>query len=178
MLGLGLAACASSAAGTRTPSGTVAYNASRHGFSEAANGTARGVIDRLQRAGVACTDPHPSTFALLRTTYVRQHLALPLGAVECSATFHGVTENVVVEVFRTGRPNAADFVDRKAAIICRRGIALGRKADGTNDFPGLPYVMAADKAWVLEPDTVAFNDVIATALGRPARNACGAIAPN
>lgn len=175
-LGLGLAACGSSAGDTAAPSGTEAYNATRHAFSAAANGSARSVIDRMVRAGVACPDPHPSPFALLRTTYVRQRLALPLGAVECSAPFQQGTENVVVEVFRRRQPNAADFMDRKAAIICRRGIELGRNADGTNSFPGLPFVMAADKTWVLEPDTPAFNQVIATALHRPAGNACGAIA--
>ncbi len=173
-LACSVVACGSSPPARDTLRSTDAYNATRHGFSPAADTTARAVVDRLHRSGVACSAPEPSNFTLLRPTYLRQHVALPLGAIECEAAVPGGSENVVVEVF--GGSRAIDFMNRKAQIICRRGTALGRKADGTNDFPGLPYVMGADRTWIVEPDSIAFNRVIATALRRPPRNACTAVA--
>jgi hypothetical protein len=81
-------------------------------------------------------------------------------------------ENLLVEVFRPGFPNGADFMARKGDLICEKGKELGRRPDGTNDFPGIPYVIAKDKSWVVEPDSFPVNRRIAKALGVESRDAC------
>ena len=84
-------------------------------------------------------------------------LALALGAGQCQAG----TDNITIEVFGKKSPNAADFVARKRALICKKAKDLGRLPDGSSDFDGIPYVMAADKTWIVEPDSFKVNKQIA-----------------
>lgn len=167
LIGVLGAACASGAGST-----VDGYNHDRTVFTTAANTRARKVIDRIVAEGVDCRNPSDSVLAPLRATYVRQRLPIPLGQGQCEGG--PARENVLVEVFPAHAPNAASFIARKAALLCRKGFELGRKPDGTNDFPGLPYVMAFDRSWVVEPDSKAFNVELARALHRPARDACAA----
>ncbi len=146
------------------------YNSGRHSFSASANKVAASIAKRIVGHGVACDGYKNSAFDALRVGYVKAHLPLPTGSGEC--TGGPAKENVLIEVFRSSTPNGADFMQRKGELICRKGLEFGRKADGTNDFPGLPYLMAADKTWVIEPDSVRFAHTLGRALGRPARNAC------
>ena len=151
------------------------YNSTRTQFTPTANARAQEVADRIARSGLDCANTHASSFDALRPTYLKQDLPLPIGSAECEGG--AAKENVVIEIFRSAHPNATDFVTRKAALICRRGLSLGRLADGTNGFPGLPYVMAADKTWLVEPDTQTFNAQLARVLGRPPRDACSPYRP-
>ncbi len=174
---LALVACGSNGAapGPSNVQKYRAYNSTRSQFTPTANARAQELAVRIVRSGLDCANTHASSFDALRPTYLKQDLPLPIGSVECEGG--PAKENVVIEIFRSAHPNAFDFVTRKAALICRRGISLGRLADGTNGFPGLPYVMAADKSWLVEPDTQTFNAELARALGRPPRDACSPYLP-
>lgn len=144
-------------------------------FARAANARARAIADRIVAAGVDCENYSDSLLAPLRASYVKQRLPLPHGSGQCDGG--PAKENVLIEVFSTDAPNATAFIARKAALLCTKGFELGRKPDGTNDFPGLPYVIAIDGSWVVEPDSKTFNEEIARALRRPAMDACDEVSP-
>jgi hypothetical protein len=167
---LTLAAGACSSHGGASGTSVVAYNASRHGYTDAGNRVARGIADQIVAGRIVCTGYRESPFGALQLTYAKQKVPLPLGSGECDGG--PARENVLIEVFRAASPNAADFIGRKAVLICRRGLELGKRPDGSNVFPGLPYVAAADHTWLVEPDSVAFAQQIGAVLGRPARDAC------
>ena len=166
-------AAAASVLGTACSGSSVGvddYNAGRRSFGAQANKAARAIATRIVDSGVTCVDYQDSSFDPLRNGYVKGHLPLPIGSGEC--TGGRAKENVLIEMFRASAPNAADFMRRKAELICKKGLKLGRREDGSNDFPGLPYIMAADRTWVVEPDSVRFAHTLARALGRPFKNAC------
>ena len=142
----------------------------RREFTKAANARARAIADRIAAGGVVCDNYADSVLGPLRATYAKQRIPIPLGSGQCEGG--PARENVLIEVFPATPPNGAAFIARKAALLCRKGFELGRNPDGTNDFPGLPYIIAGDHRWVVEPDSNAFNAQIARTLGRPARNAC------
>ena len=146
------------------------YNSARHSFSAGANKTAASIAAKIVARGVTCVDYKPSAFEPLVTGYVKAHLPLPVGSGEC--TGGPAKENVLIEVFRPTAPNGSDFMRRKGELICKKALKFGRKQDGTNDFPGLPYLIAPDKSWVVEPDSVRFARTLGRALGRPVKDAC------
>ena len=56
--------------------------------------------------------------------------------------------------------------------MCAKAKKLGRLPDGTSDFKGLPYLIAADKTWIIEPDTFVGARALAKPLDLPARDMC------
>ncbi len=148
------------------------YNEGRKRFAPAANRNAKKVLDRIAAGGVECTNVQTEDFNSLVRAYTLQKLPLPLGSASCVGP---KGENLLVEVFPSDAPNAQTFVDRKRDLICKKAKDLGRQPDGSSDFEGLPYVMAADSTWLVEPDSFAVNRQVAKALGRPARDSCAKI---
>lgn len=150
------------------------YNAERTKYEKKQNAVAIDVATRIAAGGVPCPDPANTRLAVIVGSYTRQGLPLPLGAAECTAVADG-EENVLIEVFAKGRPNAADLVAAKRKLLCERAKDLGRLSDGTSGFPGIPYVIAADKTWVVQPDSFETNEKIAQALGRTSEDMCEGI---
>lgn len=148
-----------------------AYNEQHNGYDAASNAVAKSVADRLVAAGYPCAGYADYQFDLIVKAYRLQGLPLALGAGQCSVG----TENVLIEVFSKQAPNAADFVATKRRLICAKAKKLGRLPDGTNDFDGIPYVMAPDRTWIVEPDTFKASRDIAAKLGRPSRDMCAGI---
>ena len=173
---LSLAACSSGGNDTKAtaPPTTAgpwdAYNATRTDYDAKANAIAKSVADRINRGGVRCSSFGGYSFAAIEESYRRQHLPLALGAGQCDAA-----ENVLIEVFGTSPPTAADFVAAKRALICQRARDLGRKPNGSSDFDGIPYVMAPDKTWIAEPDSFTGAKRVARALGLKAEDMCAGI---
>lgn len=166
---LAFAGCSSDDSSASAQSWT-AYNRGRTGYVAKQNAVAKSVADRLNGGGLACTDFGEYPFDYIVKTYRAQGLPLALGAGACQAD----TDNVLIEVFGKS-PSAADFVARKRAVICKKAKDLGRLPDGSSDFDGIPYVMSADRTWIVEPDSFKVNKQIAKILGRPARDMCQGI---
>ncbi len=145
------------------------YNEARKRFTPGANRDAKRVLDRMTSAGVECTNSQIEDFDALVRAYTLQKLPLPMGSASCVGP-NG--ENLLVEVFRTDAPNARTFIDRKRELICQKAKDLGRRDDGSSGFEGLPYVMSADRTWLVEPDSFAVNRQIAKALDRPSKDGC------
>ena len=142
------------------------------GFDKVSNGRAQAVLDRLTAAGIECTDRQTESFKVLITAYTKQDIPFPMGSASCTGPRD---EGLLVEVFpKVGYPTGADFMDRKRALVCQKGLDLGKGAlpGGRNGFDGVAYVLAEDRSWVIEPDSFAINQRIAKALGLKSRNAC------
>lgn len=145
------------------------WNKTRTEFAAAPNAKALKVLARIAAAGITCTDPLPEQFGPLVPSYVAQHLPLPAGSASCTGPQE---ENLLVEVFPKTYPTAADFIQRKREIVCEKALRAGKLPNGKNDFPGVPYLLAADKTWVLEPDSFKVNRQLAEVFGLKSRNAC------
>jgi hypothetical protein len=162
---------------TGTPGPTIdktrwaAYNERRTGYTDEANAIAKQVAERINTGGLRCRDYSLYSFDAIAPSYRAAGLPLALGAGQCDV----LDENVLIEVFGTEPPTAEDFVAAKRELLCRRARELGRKPDGTNDFDGIPYVMAPDKTWIAEPDSIAMGRRIGRALGLPAGDMCAGI---
>jgi hypothetical protein len=143
----------------------------KQGFDPKGNREALAVLDRIERAGLPCTDKQTQEFQLLVKNYTAQKIPFPLGAASCTGPGG---ENLLVELYRAdGYPTAADFMARKRELICQKALDLGKDPKGgPNNFDGIPYVLAKDGSWVIEPDSFAVNRQLARALGLPSRNAC------
>ncbi len=142
------------------------------GFDKVSNRRAQAVLDRLSAAGIECTARQTESFQVLIPAYTKQDIPFPAGSVSCTGPRE---ENLLVEAFRKdGYPTGADFMDRKRALLCQRALDLGKGAlpGGGNGFDGIPYVLAEDRSWVIEPDSFAINTRIAKALGLKPRDAC------
>ena len=151
------------------------YNAKQKKFTAAAEAVGKDVADRIIAAAIRCDNPGPTGFGASAAPYAKQGLPIPKGSYECDGGTDG-QENVLIEIYPLHkRPNAADLVAAKRKLICKRAKDLGRRAGGPNDFPGIPYVMSADKTWIVEPDQFETNQQIATALGRPSSDMCAGI---
>ena len=144
------------------------YNVKRTAYTPAANAVAKSVADRITAAGIACNGYADYDFSLTERPYRLQGLPIALGAGNCSVG----TEEVLIEVFGAKHPNATDFVAVKRGIICARAKKLGRLPDGSSGFDGIPYIMAPDQTWIIEPDTFKQTREIAAKLGRPTRDMC------
>ncbi len=166
-----VAACSSDGKDAGSGKQWAEYNKSRTGFEPKQNAVAKSVADRINAGGVACTGYGDYLFGVLVKTYRAQDLPLALGAGQCQAG----NDNVTIEVFGKKPPTAVDFVARKRALICKKAKDLGRLPDGSSDFDGIPYVMAADKTWIVEPDSFKVNKQIAEKLGRPSQDMCKGI---
>ena len=148
-LAVGVCGGGGSSAEPRPSKQWTSYNEKRTGYDAPANAVAKSVVDRIIAAGFDCRDYGDYNFAVIANPYRLQDMPLALGAGSCNIG----DENILVEVFGTAHPNAADFVAAKRASICKRAKDLGRLPDGSSDFDGIPYIMAADKTWIVEPDT-------------------------
>jgi hypothetical protein len=144
------------------------YNKARTDFDPAQTDIARQVAQRITSSGINCSGFKEYSFSSIALSYRRQGLPLALGAGACTAR----GEEVLIEVFGTKAPNADNFVAAKRRLICQRAKDLGRKADGSSDFDGIPYVMAPDKTWIVEPDSFDLNGHIADALKLPSADIC------
>lgn len=142
------------------------------GYDKVSNRRGMRVLDQLADAGIECTARQNELFKVLVTTYVKQQIPFPMGSVSCTGPGE---ENLLVELFRKdGYPTGADFMARKRALVCQRALDLGKGAlpGGGNGFDGIAYVLAADRSWVIEPDSFVVTRQIAKALGLKSRNAC------
>ena len=148
------------------------WNAERSdkGFDESANQRALAVLRRIAQAGVTCTGVQTESFSALRSSYQTAELPLPLGSASCTGP---EGENVLVEVFPTQPPvTLTDFVARKRELVCAKGRELGQRPDGSNDFPGLPYVEDRASGWIIEPDSSGVNRRIADVLDLTPKDVC------
>ena len=142
------------------------------GYDKVSNRRAMRVLQQMSDAGIDCNKRQAEAFKVLITTYVKQEIPFPTGSASCTGPGE---ENLLVEVFpKHGYPTGADFMARKRALVCQRALNLGKNAapGGRNGFEGVAYVLAADRSWVIEPDSLAVNQRIAKALGLKSRNAC------
>jgi hypothetical protein len=151
--------------------------AAARGFTTEANAAGTQVAKDIAAGGVKCEKPLATIFGQIATTYYRQGLPIPVGSVECEGpAAEGVdAENILIEVMGTTAPTGDDLVSFKRDLLCKQAKDTGRLPDGTSDFPGIPYVMTADKTIVVQPDTHATNREIAKALGLTAHDMCEGI---
>ena len=149
------------------------YNRGRTKFHPADTAIARDLAERLRASAITCSDFGVLAFDITTAPYIAQGLPIPSSGSSCTGPSD---EDVLFEVYRAAkRPNAADLVAAKRKLLCQRGRDLGRLPDGSSDFPGIPYVISADKVWIVEPDTFETNQRIATALGLESRDMCAGI---
>ena len=171
------AACSSSS--SSSSSGSSASSASswnderfHKGFDAAANREALAVLGRIGRAGVECNARQTEAFNVLIKSYTLQKLPFPLGSASCTGPDQ---QNLLVELFpRRGYPSGADFMARKRGLVCQKALDLGKDVlpGHKNGFKGIPYVIAKDRSWVIEPDSFRVNRLLARALGLRSLNAC------
>jgi hypothetical protein len=150
--------------------------AAARGFTPAANAVAKRVATKIAAAGVTCTGYLETPFDAIATSYYKVGVPIPVGSGECDgAAAKDATENILIEVMGTRAPNGADLVAFKRKLVCRQAKDDGRRPDGTSDFPGLPYVIAKDNTYVVQPDSFAVNRQIAKALGLKSQDVCEGI---
>ncbi len=173
---IGVAACSSGGGSSADSSRPwTKLNESRTHYQKAAVADASKVIDQLKATGFACGDFNEYSFQAVLSGYNAGNMPMALGAGTCytpadPSAPNGGDEEILVEVYGK-KPSAQDFVVAKAKYICKR-IEKLQKKNGGGAFAGLPFVMAKDRTWVIEPDTDQTTQKIAEALGRPVGNMC------
>ena len=147
------------------------YNDARTKFDTKSNAVAQSVADRINAAGL----PAPTTPTIPSPPS-------PSRPARWTCRFRSVpghcttaTDDVLIEVFGKKAPNAADFVAAKRRVICAKAKKLGRLPDGSSDFKGLPYLISADKTWIVEPDEFAGARALGAKLGLPVHDMCAGI---
>lgn len=147
------------------------------GFTKDANKVAADVAKKLVAGGVTCIGYYDTTFDYIATSYYKVGIPIPVGSGECSGTTDedDATENILIEVMDPEKPSGADLVAFKRDLLCKQAKEDGRQPDGSSLFPGVPYVMAKDKTYVVQPDSHATAREIAKALGLQARDLCEGI---
>ena len=152
------------------------YNKTRKGYVAADVAKAKSILGRVNSA-MPCNRIAQYTWSLIFESYTKGKMPMALGAANCESprdptSNAGIdTEDILVEVYGT-RPNALDFVKAKAKRICARAKALSQSPDSKLKFEGIPYVMSADKTWVVEPDSFGTARQIGKIFGRPAQDMC------
>jgi hypothetical protein len=150
--------------------------AAARGFTTEANAVAARVAKDIAAGGVACKNFEDTTFDFIATTYYRQGIPIPLGSGECEGPgAKGNEENILIEVLGPSAPTARDFVTSKRNLLCQQAKDDFREPDGTSSFPGIPFVMAPDETWVVQPDSFEVNREIAGALDVESRDMCEGI---
>lgn len=143
------------------------------GYTDEANAVAAGVAADIAAAGVKCEKFLPTDFAIIATSYYRAGIPIPIGSGECDGPGDGdEAENILIEVMGTTAPTGTDLVAFERDLLCAQALDAGRLPDGTQNFPGIPYVIAPDDTWVIRPDTFETNQLIADALGRESLDMC------
>jgi hypothetical protein len=151
-------------------------DAARRGFTPEANQVAARVAADIAKGGVTCTKYADTTFDVIATSYYKVGIPIPVGSGECVGPGTGdEAENILIEVMGTERPTGEDLVAFKRDLLCQQAKDAGRRPDGTSDFPGIPYVLAADETFVVQPDSFETNRQIAKALGLASRDMCEGI---
>lgn len=143
------------------------------GYTTEANAVAAAVAADIVAAGVKCEKFLPTDFAIIATSYYKAGIPIPVGSGECDGPGDGDdAENILIEVMGTSAPTGTDLVAFERDLLCETALKLGRLPDGTQNFPGIPYVIAPDNTWVIRPDTFETNQLIADALGRESLDMC------
>lgn len=151
--------------------------AAARGFTESANKVAADVAKRIKDGGVTCTGYFDTTFDYIATSYYKVGIPIPVGSGECAGATDAddATENILIEVMDPEKPSGADLVAFKRNLLCKQAKEDGRRPDGSSLFPGIPYVMAKDKTYVIQPDAHSTAREIAKVLGLQAKDMCEGI---
>lgn len=152
--------------------GTTAWltsNKGRVSYDREHNAIAMSVANMVDEA-VECKRYADTAWGGADISYLRYGLPVPLGSGSCEGGM--AKENILIEVFGGSPPNADDFVAAKRKLICQRALDLGRESDGTQSFDGIPYVVNADKTWLIQPDSIEVAKTVAEKLGLVAGNMC------
>jgi hypothetical protein len=151
--------------------------AAARGFTQPANKVAADVAKKIKAGGVKCAGYFDTTFDYIATSYYKVGIPIPVGSGECSGATDAddATENILIEVMDPEKPSGADLVAFKRNLLCKRAKEDGRRPDGSSLFPGIPYVMAKDKTYVIQPDAHSTAREIAKVLGLQAKDMCEGI---
>jgi hypothetical protein len=139
----------------------------RTDWDPAALAAAMDLANRTTATSIGCVNPGPVSFEQVKTSYELVKLPMPGALVQCYS--NGEDEDLQFSSF-TDEQAKRDYIEGKAELICGRAMAPEADPNTRTRFDGIVYVDAG--LVIIEPDTFAVRDQLASELGATASKMC------